>query len=363
MKLKKILIQFAIIWVTARGKGIDFDSRPQKPKGFWGRLADMLYWYIKHGQVQQYYYVFGFDYKDRKEQNKYFSTRDFLKLINKNNAILVRGSRKLDYTVLTIDKYVANVFLQGIGIPVAKSEALIINNRVLWTKDGESRLDSLLTAGFESIYVKPLYGYEGLGIMRLELGPEGFYYKGERLALKDLETKLAGNLWAVQQRVKQHEDLNKFNSSATNTLRIITIMNRGEPEFVSAFMRIIVGKSHVDNWGFGSVMIGVNHPEGSLWEQGYYLPKKHTMDTCTVHPESKIPFGDYKIPYYDEAVKYALRAHKFYHTRFILSFDFAIREDGPVIIEVNSKPFDQGIQMFHDNPRKQLFGAKPLPDN
>jgi|LSQX01.3.fsa_nt_gb hypothetical protein len=42
MNINRILSQLVNIWRTAKGKGIDFDSRPKKTKKFFSRLTDLL---------------------------------------------------------------------------------------------------------------------------------------------------------------------------------------------------------------------------------------------------------------------------------------------------------------------------------
>ncbi len=354
MKIKRFPFQMRDIWRIAKGKGIDFDSLPHKPKGFWSRFVDLLLWFFRYDEVQYYYYIMGFEAKSRKQQNDFISQKEYYKLLSKKNSMLVNAGESLNYRILTYDKYVANNYLQSIGVPVVRNEALIINNHVLWTEGGEGRLDSLLSAGFESIYIKPVFGSFGLGVMRLEIMEQAFFYKGEPLRLEDLDKKLAGDMWVVQKMVKQHSKLDKFNSSAANTLRVTTMLNQGEPEFVTSFMRISTGQSHVDNWDSGSLLLGVHHPEGVLWEKGFYKPKKYIMETCAEHPNSKISFKDYAIPFYSDAVEIALRVHKFYYGRFMLALDIAITEQGPVIIEVNCVPSYVAIQMLSGGLKKRM---------
>ncbi len=354
MKLKKIPFQMRDIWRITKGKGIDFDSRPQKPKKFFSRLIDLLIWYLKHGEVQYFYYLFGFDAKSRKEQNEYFSVKEYYRLMSAINKKLV-GGVALDYAVLSHDKFVTTSYLQSLGAPHVRNEAFIIDNRVFWTEGGEDGLESLLNTNFEFIYIKPIHGGQGKQIICLEIETGQFYYQGAQLSVTSLEKQLLGQLWVVQKKVLQHSELEKFSSSAANTIRINTILKQGKSEFLSSVMRFSVGGSHVDNWHSGSPLVPIDHETGTLREKGYYEPKKYIVTTIAEHPDSKIPFKGYKIPFYEEAVEIALWVHKFYYYSFILGFDFVVTEKGPLIIEINPTPSPSLAQFSHDNGIKGLI--------
>ncbi len=358
MFIKKFLSAVYNIFLIARGRGVDFSALPEEPKSFWARYLDLWAWYFKYGEVMSFYYILGFASKSRKEQNEYISAKKYYKLLEKISNTLVSAGEPLNYRVLTFDKYVSNNYMQSIGVPVARNEALILNNRVLWSSGGEGGLDSLLKAGFESLYIKPVYGSFGLDIMRLELEAGGFFYKGERLATVDLEKRLAGKLWVVQKKVAQHDELGRFNNSAANTLRVVTMLNAGEPEHVTSIMRFSTGKSHVDNWDAGALAIGVHHPEGVLWDKAFFKPKRFVMDAVSEHPDSKIAFKGFKIPFYREAVESALRVHRFYYARFVLAHDIAITNEGPVIIEVNCNPGHRTIQITSGGLKKRISRAQ-----
>lgn len=357
--MKITLAKFVNIWRTAKGKGIDFDSRPEKPKGFLFRLVDLILWYLRYGEVLYFYYIYGFDYKNREDRSEYISERYYLKLLEKKNLKLTESGKGLDYRVLTYDKYLANNYLESLGVPAVHNEALIRNNLVFWDNGEIGDLSSIFERNLESIYIKPIYGSYGAGIMKLTIDSGTFIRGNHRLTVPKLQDELLGFNWVIQKKVMQHSEMDKFNSSAVNTLRIVTILTQGEPEFLTSFMKISTGQSHVDNWDFGSLLVGVNHADGTLAEKGYYKPKKYIMETNTSHPDSNISFDGFRVPYYQEAIEVALQVHSFYYGRFMLGFDFAITEDGPVIIEVNCRPTLPGLHLFSKNLRTRLVEARP----
>ena len=127
---------------------------------------------------------------------------------------------------------------------------------------------------------------------------------------------------------------------------------------MTSILRFSTGKSHVDNWDACALAIGVQHPEGVLWDKAFFKPKRFVMDAVSEHPDSKIAFKGFKIPFYREAVESALRVHRFYYARFVLAHDIAITNEGPVIIEVNCNPGHRTIQITSGGLKKRISRAQ-----
>lgn len=89
------------------------------------------------------------------------------------------------------------------------------------------------------------------------------------------------------------------------------------------------------NWHFGGVSINIRK-DGTLDKCGYCKIDKK----ITYHPDSGVVFEDYKIPYFEEAVKLAKRATECFYGFCSIGWDVAITTDGPTIIEGND---DWGI--------------------
>ncbi len=356
MKIKKFAGHILAIFKIAWGKKIDWSAK-KRAKSFIPRFWDLLSWYLKYGEVLYFYYILGFEGKSRREQSEYMSWKTFDKVRENTNRRLIKAGEPLDYRALTFDKYVANNYLESISVPAAHNEALIQGNTVFWTSGDQGNLESIFTRGLGTLFFKPIFGMGGQGIFRLETENGVFTQNGESLSLAELEKLLAGDIWVIQKEMEQHPELDKFNPSAVNSIRIITMLNRGKPEFLASFLRVTIGKSHIDNWDSGSLALGIEHEDGTLWAEGFYKPDIYTISHCLEHPDSKIPFKGFKIPFYKEAVDISLRAHHFFYGRFIMTWDYGITPDGPVIIEVNCRPTFQPLQMWYGGLKKQIIDA------
>ena len=357
MNITRIPGQLLALFKIAAKPGVNTAAAPGKQKSFPRRLAELLYWYLRYGEVLNFYYILGFQSKSWRKMSEYMSWRTFDKVRENTNRRLIKAGESLDYRALTFDKYVANNYLESISVPAAHNEALIQDNTVFWTAGGQGGLESILERGLGSLFFKPIFGMGGQGIFRLETENGIFAQNGKTLALTELQKRLAGDIWVLQKEIKQHPELDKFNPSAVNSIRIITMLNRGKPEFLASFLRVTIGKSHIDNWDSGSLALGIEHEDGSLWAEGFYRPRFASISHCLEHPDSKIPFKGFKIPFYKEAVDISLRAHRFFYGRFIMTWDYAITPEGPVIIEINCRPTFQPLQMWYGGLKKQIMDA------
>jgi len=174
-----------------------------------------------------------------------------------------------------------------------------------------------------------------------------------QLNFKDLEKFLnhekRSNL-IVQERIKQHKDLAKFNKSSVNTIRISTVKIKSVVKLCSAFLRIGRENSIVDNVTCGGHIVGVNQ-DGYLKEHAF---KRILHLKNNKHLDSKVKFENFKIPSWTKLIKTALRLHDSVPGLGLLSWDMAIDETGePVLIEVNISSQDINVHQFANGP---LFG-------
>lgn len=356
MKAIGFLRSIYLIMRIASSKGT-LQVIPIITRSFIRRFLDLLRWYLLNGEVLFYYHIFGFDSKSQREQDEYISRVKLDKLVQKTNKLMVQSREILDYRVLTYDKFVANNYLTSLNIPCAYNEALIMGNEIIWPAGQVEKLGMLMSRDWGVIFIKPAHGMGGEGIIRAELNNGQLQRYGIPLAEQELEHMLEGGIWVVQREVVQHPELNRFNSSSVHCIRLTTIMNGNSSEFISSFIKISTGESIVDNWGGGSVLVGIDHESGTLLGTGYYKPKGFFSEEVNSHPDSDVKFKGFPIPFYQAAVDLCLKAHIYYYGRFILGWDVAITPEGPVIIEVNCRPSIHAIQMLHGGVRKRILHA------
>ena len=110
--------------------------------------------------------------------------------------------------------------------------------------------------------------------------------------------------------------------------------------------------SSVDNWAKGGVFVGIDMENGRLMDIGFLKPKYGT--SVKEHPDTKIKFSGYQIPFYKEAEEMAARLHKYLYRCHSVGWDIAITENGPMFIEGNGWWEISLIQAVHGGLKKQV---------
>ena len=142
-----------------------------------------------------------------------------------------------------------------------------------------------------------------------------------------------GANFIVQEVVRQHPALAELNPSSLNTVRVVSLLWKGEVHILSVILRIGASGARVDNVGFGGCACAVR-PDGSLESKAVNRKAQWEDKSPT-----GIPFAGYRVPSY-ERILHAVRAAHVQLAHFkIVGWDFAVAADGePVFVEFNSMP-------------------------
>ncbi len=295
-------------------------------------FKEILILWVTKGEFPIYY----FKHLYKKEINNY---RDYIGTKEANRSHDSRKLHKQQYISILADKLIfalyceknhlntpklvghnfgANFFWEGKLKKVANKKALIKYYKMIFE-----------SANLESIFFRPLSLYGGKGCFKLNL---------ENLEKKlDVEyDNLIRGDYAHTESVKQHPAIAKIHSNSINTLRILTIIDKGKVNIVSSFLRCGVGDSVVDNGTSGGLFIGIDQERGTLKQKGY-RDLKFGGDELMKHPDSGFEFQNFEIPFFMQACDLAIKATTYIPDTFI-GWDIAITPTGPTIIEGNERP-------------------------
>lgn len=288
-------------------------------KKYFNRMFENLKWLLQHHECNEFYNLYGFDVIGKNvNQKSYQDYLHFLKELEKSNIISV-GKENSQVSLLR-DKYLFYKYMKCNGLPVPEVFAILRNGKLYDKFFNPIEKSSLKNK--KNYFIKELDGECASYVKHLS------DYNG----LCEVWDKVKLMNCIFQESLVQNCELNKLNPNAINTLRIVTI-NNGDPYVLSAIIRVGTSlTNNVDNWAKGGLAIGVENT-GYLKKYGLYKPKFGTK--IDIHPDTKIQFSNFKIPYYDEALKLACDAHKFFYGVFAIGWDIAITEDGPSFIEGN----------------------------
>ncbi len=145
----------------------------------------------------------------------------------------------------------------------------------------------------------------------------------------------------VESFLIQHHDMQKFSLNSVNTIRVATVttyrddiegVTPGEVNILYAGLRVGQGKSYVDNLHSGGLMADINLDTGIIQTDGVDFANRVFAE----HPDTHVRFKGTEIPYFEELKAMIKKAGAGIEGYF--GWDVAIKEDGPVIIEVNTNP-------------------------
>jgi hypothetical protein len=184
------------------------------------------------------------------------------------------------------------------------------------------RLRALSRTG--AVFAKPVDGMEGEGAGRIDASSD----------LELLRRRITSGRFLFEEALT----LAAVYPHAVNTLRVLTCA-RGDgrtPVVCAALLRVGVGGSDVDNASRGGIFVGVDQATGRLFAEGRRF-LRFGGDAFAVHPDTGFRFEGFELPYFGAALATA-RAAGAHLPHALIGWDIAIAEDGPVLIEGNSRP-------------------------
>lgn len=209
---------------------------------------------------------------------------------------------------------------------------------------GHEDLKGILETTNEQFVVKPAIEHGGGLNLQIMDGQATSAFLRKLVARSERRTNAN---WVVQRRLRQCEEMARFNASSVNTFRIMTMRLGPEIVCLSSVLRVGRAGMLVDNQMAGGLAAGIagNLLRGRAMDRDFYFHEKH--------PDSGVPFtGD--LPAYGEALALCRNLHQTTPWFDLISWDVAIDERyRPTIIEFNVS--DQELD-FHQLNNGPLFG-------
>lgn len=159
--------------------------------------------------------------------------------------------------------------------------------------------------------------------------PNGLYYGiGIRLieSLDELKSlRHSGQSYIVEERIRNHAELDKFNDTSLNTFRVVTCIDRkGTPHVVAVLLRTVRKGAVIDNLKGGGVCWHVDLQTGVIDSPG--------RDGCgnryVAHPTSGMICPGFKVPQFEELKQYALQLALHLPKARYVGWDIALTPNG-----------------------------------
>jgi hypothetical protein len=152
----------------------------------------------------------------------------------------------------------------------------------------------------------------------------------------------------AQEFIKQHSEMEAFNPSSVNSIRVVTLVLNNKVNFLCAYLRVGQAGVRIDNVCAGGMCSAVS-------EDGYlcgYAYDKHAKKVYA-SPTGK-EFNDFRIPAWDKVLSTVKQMHNKLGNFRLVSWDIAISPDEePIFIEMNLK---YGAMEYHQLFKGPLFG-------
>lgn len=344
-ELKRLLIDKTII------KGASYfpefaDRRKSKTKIFFDQLKNIL----KYGDVNDFYYLYGFDIKGLRNEKEYVDYALFRsrreELMHKNNNPQVWILR---------DKFYFSIITEALGFKTPRTIAVISKNSVYLFSEREyiSLTDFVKNHHIDS-YIKLIDGECANGVFQVKISEGEIVVDGKKTTFDIFCKMIEGGRFLVQERIYQHEKMNRIFPKSTNSVRLTSLYDKATDKVIilPSFLKIGLGNMTVDNWAIGGLIVGLDVETGKLKEWAYYKPGygKKTQ----VHPDTGVVFKDFEIPYFNETKELVCNIHKQFKEVHSIGWDITITPNGPCIIEGNDNWEISALQVTNHGMKKEF---------
>ena len=208
----------------------------------------------------------------------------------------------------------------------------LISRDWIWCKTASSQQIKDFLNRNNRILVKPGDSTKGKGVHEL---------KKDQEELGGIVDSLVGTNTLLEELLVQHPQM-CFANKSVNTLRINTVLDKeGVVHVIKVSLRCGVGESIVDNYSAGGVLYPVNSLYGRIEGPGR---NRSLGQTVYVHPGTDIFMLGRDIVYFREALELVKKAARAIPQVRFIGWDVAILENGPELIEGNTRPGENLIE-------------------
>lgn len=302
------------------------EQHKRSHKIFWEQVHQIL----KYDYPNEYYFSYGMDVKNDDECNQYLNYMFF-----RNRRENLNFANKVNCTCILRDKMLFSIFANGIGVRTAPNVYYSTNGSIYEFDSKREVTVSELTGKDCELFCKLVDGECGNGVFKLKIKEGQIFINNTISSVDELQNRISSGRFLFQEVIRQHPDMSALHSQSINSMRLITVrsLKDGHIYTFPSILRIGTGNSIVDNTSQGGLAVGIDMSTGFLKKWGFYKPQFGLkVDT---HPDSKVKFSDFRIPFFKEAVQQAIYFHSMLPELHSVGWDIAIDEEGPIFIEGN----------------------------
>lgn len=316
----------------------------KKEEAFYHSVYD--YWMFGNNLREDFFY--NFPEKTDKEKSEYITFRNrfnYFRFLNDQDAEIT--FKKKYRTYLTFKKWY-------------KRDVIAIEGY----KDYE--LFSEFVDKHPVFFAKPESLGLGIGVHKVDFqrsgGDKHFLFdsllKESAIVSENNSTWTVDKQLVLEEPIIQSKEMALLHPSSVNMIRLTTVLVDDEVKIVDAWLRVGMCGRNIAAAEVGEIYCGVNLKSGVVETNGY----TEFGNVFTHHPDTGIPFKGYSIPKWFDMLELAKElAYVLPSVRYV-GWDFALTDNGWVIIEGNENGEFLG-QLIYGQPYKKMFeemiGYKP----
>ena len=307
----------------------------------------------KFGVPNYFYFPYGFDVKSEEIMSEYFHYSEFANL----RKTLLKNSNGSAFILR--NKLFFGMFTEALGVVSGKNVAIISQKMSMdLLNKYEGSIEQIVNGLNDYDYfVKLVDGECGTGIFVLKKCGSSYFVNGQKSSIQEIAGIIGTGQFLIQEQIHQHKEMSRLYPKSVNTIRLVTIKSRttGKVTVLPSILRIGANGSFVDNTSQGGLAVGINLENGRLAEFGFYKPKYGTK--VDKHPNTGVIFKEIVIPYFDEVKRQAILLHSVIPGIYMIGWDIAIGDSGPIFVEGNDNWEINGPQICNGGLKRVLLSA------
>lgn len=315
--------------------------------GIWRQFLDQLHLAFAQGVPVNFFYTYELhDPRNRARAHEYVlrghikgGCRIYKRLYHDN------PERHAHAKILN-DKLEFHEFCRARGLPTARLFAVVSKSTFAWTNPETTALPPV------DLFIKPRKENGGTGAERWAYRDGRYLRHGSAMVLApDQLTKRLAKLsiqqtYLVYECLSNHPDICDITAGALCTLRLHTMLDEtGRVEHLFTMFRMSQFRQRIVDTRDG-LAAAVDPRTGTLGRSSNSSALARWMD---IHPATGARITGRVVPCWPEALALALATHAELCSPFMIGWDIAVTEHGPVILEANKSP-DVEVEQRLDGP-------------
>jgi len=251
---------------------------------------------------------------------------------------------ELSWHAAANDKLLFHAAMSGAGLPVPQLLAVIHPMRrlpnTLSLSAAPAIADLLRQQEAYPLFAKPIDGMYSLGVFRAErfdaARDEVVMHDGAGVAAAALAVELAARPsgYLVQRVLRPHPALTASYGDRLWSTRLLVLLGPEGPEILRTVCKVPTGANVADNyWRAGNLLAAVEEGAGVIRRVVRGTGKDLVADIA--HPDTGRPLVGVTVPDWDAVIASTIRAARTLPGVRTQSWDVAITDAGPVLLEVN----------------------------